>query len=134
MAKKTVQKAHPGGGDLLAVDGIDRQRIREYDRLCTGAPRGSRRPKPLEKRCEAPRRSTPGTGQIKKLGLHAVILRDMGDRFVSAWKRAEKGEVFGERIERCESIAVACLPTSSLIGNRSARGETLNDRRRTNEY
>lgn len=34
---------------------------------------------------------------MQKLNVHVCTLRDMGDRFVSAWKRAEAGEVFEER-------------------------------------
>jgi hypothetical protein len=73
---------------------------RGFDRLCTGVRGRRRRAKPREKRRAARRRATRRRWQVEKLDVHAGTLRDMGDRFVSAWKRAEAGEVFDERIVR----------------------------------
>jgi hypothetical protein len=37
---------------------------------------------------------------MNKPDAHAGTLSDMGDRVISAWKRAEADEIFDERIKR----------------------------------
>lgn len=59
FGSRALEAAHEVATDLFEVGAIDRQRMREFDRLCTGAERG-RRVKPLEKLRESLRRSGSG--------------------------------------------------------------------------
>jgi hypothetical protein len=70
--------------------------MHEYDRLCTGVCGRRRRGRSLEKLRVSRIPCNANESAMNKLMAHAGTLRDMGDRFVRAWKRAWTGEVFEE--------------------------------------
>jgi hypothetical protein len=74
--------------------------MREYDHLCPGVHGRRRRVKPLEKLRRLRRRATRKERRMNKRDVRAGTLRDMGDCFVSASKRAEAVAIFDERNER----------------------------------
>jgi hypothetical protein len=53
----------------------------------------------------------------------------------AAWRRADAkaSALWTQAVTRGQRRSERYLPTSGWIGNRSARGDTLNDRRRTDE-
>jgi DNA-binding transcriptional regulator YiaG len=65
---RTLAAVHEGATDLFELGFIDRQTMREYDRLCVGIRGRRRRVRPLEKLREALRRSGSGKRRNSTIG------------------------------------------------------------------